>query len=36
MFNPTKNISGLTWTTPEKEIAKFLSRIKHFLKKVYD
>ena len=33
MFNPTKNISGLTWTTPEKEIAKFLSRIKHFLKR---
>lgn len=31
MFNPLKNVP--TWTTPEKELATFQSRIKHFLKR---
>ncbi len=31
MFNPLKNVP--TWTTPEKELANFQSRIKHFLKR---
>lgn len=31
MFNPLKNVPN--WTTPEKELANFQSRIKHFLKR---
>lgn len=31
MFNPLKNVP--TWTTSEKELATFQSRIKHFLKR---
>jgi len=34
MFNPTKNVP--TWTTPEKQLAAFQSRIAHYLRRFMD